>query len=294
MPRPNNSNANRQTIFVEDTRIINRESHPGNQHVLRLHAPTCAEHAKPGNFVHVRCDPMVPMRRPFSIMRTSPQEKWLEILFKVVGLGTRLLSIREPGEPLNLLGPIGRPFEPLRNRPRTLLLGGGVGIPPMIFLADVLRRDHHWKPFIIMGSEVPFPFNIKPSRLILRGIPPVVDAAMSMMEKGGIPSRLTSLQGFSGCFNGQVTDLAKYWLDRQHPQSLATVQVLACGPEPMLRAAANMAREYGLPCQVSLEEFMACAVGGCAGCAVRVNTKVGPAIKRVCVDGPVFDATQIF
>jgi dihydroorotate dehydrogenase electron transfer subunit len=170
-------------------------------------------------------------------MRTSPQEKWLEILFKVVGLGTRLLSIREPGEPLNLLGPIGRPFEPLRNRPRTLLLGGGVGIPPMIFLADVLRRDHHWKPFIIMGSEVPFPFNIKPSRLILRGIPPVVDAAMSMMEKGGIPSRLTSLQGFSGCFNGQVTDLAKYWLDRQHPQSLATVQVLACGPEPMLRAA---------------------------------------------------------
>jgi dihydroorotate dehydrogenase electron transfer subunit len=234
------------------------------------------------------------MRRPFSIMRTSPQEKWLEILFKVVGLGTRLLSIREPGEPLNLLGPIGRPFEPLRNRPRTLLLGGGVGIPPMIFLADVLRRDHHWKPFIIMGSEVPFPFNIKPSRLILRGIPPVVDAAMSMMEKGGIPSRLTSLQGFSGCFNGQVTDLAKYWLDRQHPQSLATVQVLACGPEPMLRAAANMAREYGLPCQVSLEEFMACAVGGCAGCAVRVNTKVGPAIKRVCVDGPVFDATQIF
>jgi dihydroorotate dehydrogenase electron transfer subunit len=294
MPRLNSYNANRQTIFVEDARIIGRESHPGNQHVLRLHAPICAEHAKPGNFVHVRCDPMVPMRRPFSIMRVSPHGKWLEILFKVVGRGTRLLSMREPGEHLNLLGPIGRPFEPLRNRPRTLLLGGGVGIPPIIFLAEVLRRDHHWKPFIIMGSEVPFPFNIKPSKIMLHGIPQNADTAMSMMENWGIPSRLTSLQGFSGCFNGQVTDLAKYWLDRQLPQSLTTVQVLACGPEPMLRAAADMAHKYGLSCQVSLEEFMACAVGGCAGCAVRVNTQVGPTIKRVCVDGPVFDAAQVF
>ena len=275
MPRPNKSNANRQTIFVEDARIIDREAHPGDQYVLRLHAPTCAVHAKPGNFVHVRCDPMVPMRRPFSIMRVSPQEKWLEILFKVVGLGTRLLSVREPGEYLNLLGPIGKPFEPVRNRPLALLLGGGVGIPPMIFLADVLRREHHWKPFIIMGSEVPFPFNIEPSKIMLSGIPQDVVASMSMMENWGIPSRLTSLQGFSGCFNGQITDLVKYWLDRQSPQSLATVQVLACGPEPMLRAAARTAHEYGLPCQVSLEEFMACAVGGCAGCAIRVITNSG-------------------
>jgi dihydroorotate dehydrogenase electron transfer subunit len=71
------------------------------------------------------------------------------------------------------------------------------------------------------------------------------------------------------------------------------VEIFACGPEPMLLAAAQLARDYSLPCQVSLEEFMACAVGGCAGCTVRVNTPSGPAMKRVCVDGPVFDAAMV-
>ena len=75
----------------------------------------------------------------------------------------------------------------------------------------------------------------------------------------------------------------------------AEVELFACGPTPMLKAIARVARRFGVPCQVSLEEFMACAVGGCAGCAVRVVTDAGgPAMKRVCVDGPVFDATAVF
>ena len=72
------------------------------------------------------------------------------------------------------------------------------------------------------------------------------------------------------------------------------MEIFACGPTPMLAAVARLAREFGLPCQVSLEEYMACAVGGCAGCAVQVETPEGPAMKRVCVDGPVFAAQAVF
>jgi dihydroorotate dehydrogenase electron transfer subunit len=78
------------------------------------------------------------------------------------------------------------------------------------------------------------------------------------------------------------------------PEQLQQVEIYSCGPHPMLEAVAQLAKEYDLPCQVSLEEFMACAVGGCAGCVVKVETDEGPAMKRVCVDGPVFNAYQVF
>ena len=84
------------------------------------------------------------------------------------------------------------------------------------------------------------------------------------------------------------------WLASLGPQELAEVEIFACGPTPMLKATAQLARRFAVPCQVSLEEFMACAVGGCAGCTVEVRTPEGPAMKRVCVDGPVFDAYTVF
>ena len=88
--------------------------------------------------------------------------------------------------------------------------------------------------------------------------------------------------------------MARTWLQGLDSQALAEVEVFACGPHPMLKAVAALAAEFTLPCQVSLEEFMACGVGGCAGCVVEVRTPEGPAMKRVCVDGPVFDARRVF
>jgi dihydroorotate dehydrogenase electron transfer subunit len=114
------------------------------------------------------------------------------------------------------------------------------------------------------------------------------------MEDWGIASRLASRAGFAGCFNGFVTELADAWLRTRPPEELREVEIFACGPTPMLASAARLARRYGVACQVSLEEFMACAVGGCAGCTVLVETPAGPAMKRVCVDGPVFDAYTVF
>ncbi|MCG5512289.1 dihydroorotate dehydrogenase electron transfer subunit [Ectothiorhodospira shaposhnikovii] len=287
--------SHRGTIFVEDAPILSHTAHPGDQHILRVQAPQCAAHARPGCFAHLQCDPQLPMRRPLSLMRVDPHEGWVEFLYKAVGKGTRLLARRQVGEKINLMGPIGKPFTlPHGDRPRALLLGGGVGIPPMVFLADAMRRDPVSEPFVIMGSEVPFPFKASPSRILVPGMPDGVIAAMPLLEDWGVPSRLTSLAGFPGCHEGYVTDLARHWLDALSPEQRRQVQVYACGPHAMLDACAALAREYHLPCQVSLEEYMACAVGGCAGCVVKVQTDQGSNMKRVCVDGPVFEAESVF
>ncbi|HHI93049.1 MAG TPA: dihydroorotate dehydrogenase electron transfer subunit [Gammaproteobacteria bacterium] len=285
----------RDTIFIEDANILERQAQAGNQVILRLHAPEIAAHALPGQFVHIQCDPALPMRRPLSLMRVNAKSGWVDILFKVLGTGTRLLSQHKTGDRLSVMGPIGKPFESHMKYSRPLLIGGGVGMPPMVFLADALREVKGiYQPFVIMGSEVPFPFKSQPSKIMVPGVPNEVIAAMPLMDDWGIASRLASQQGYPGCFEGYVTDLARSWLDALSEEQRKEVAVFACGPHPMLEAVAQLAREYRLPCQVSLEEFMACAVGGCAGCTVEVQTASGPAMKRVCVDGPVFDAKTVF
>jgi dihydroorotate dehydrogenase electron transfer subunit len=175
-------------------------------------------------------------------------------------------------------------------------VGGGVGIPPMVFLAESLtnRTDAAWKPLVLMGSEIPFPFQSRPSTILVPGIPDGVIACMPLLDGWNVPSRLATLAGFPGCFDGYVTDLATSWLSSLDERALSEVEMFACGPTPMLQATARVARRFGVPCQVSLEEFMACAVGGCAGCAVPVVTDAGLAMKRVCVDGPVFDANAVY
>jgi dihydroorotate dehydrogenase electron transfer subunit len=286
----------RGTIFVEEAEVRGHQEYPGRQYVIRLHAPRCAAAAVPGSFAHLSCDAELPMRRPLSIMLANATAGTIDILYKVVGPGLDKLSRQRVGTRLSLLGPIGRGFTTSTDRPRSLLIGGGVGIPPMIFLADALRRrtDGRWQSLVLMGSEIPFPFRARPSTLLIPGMPAGVIAGMPLLEDWGVPSRLASLAGFPGCYEGYVTALAEVWLATLEPQALGETAIYACGPTAMLKAAAGLARRYGVPAQVSLEEFMACAVGGCAGCAVPVVVDGALAMKRVCVDGPVFDADAVF
>jgi dihydroorotate dehydrogenase electron transfer subunit len=290
------SSSNRGSIFLEDARVLDQKAFDGGQHVLRVEAPKCAARATPGSFVHISVDPAIPMRRPLSIMRADVREGWIEMLYKVVGSGLHALTARKPGDTLSVLGPIGQGFTLHPHKPRTLLIGGGVGIPPMVFLADRLREDSRcaWKPLVLMGSEIPFPFRARPSQILVPGIPAGAIACMPMLDEWNIPSRLASKSDFPGCFDGFVTQLGDAWLASLGPAELAEVEIFSCGPTPMLKASAALARKYHVACQVSLEEFMACAVGGCAGCTVLVQTDDGPAMKRVCVDGPVFDAYKVF
>ena len=283
----------RATLLLEAATVLSAEHFEGDQHVLRLHSPGIAARALPGSFVHLRCDDALAMRRPMSLMRVSAKQGWCDVLFKVHGEGTRLLAARKAGDSLSLLGPIGQAFKCAAYKPRPLLIGGGVGIPPMIFLAEHMRRSGETvQPLVLMGSEAPFPFRAKPSAIMVPGLPPEVIASLPLLDDWHIASRLASRSGFAGCFDGFVTDLARAWLTRSEPVR-EQVEIFACGPTPMLRAVAALAREFALPCQISLEEYMACAVGGCAGCTVRIETAQGPAMKRVCVDGPVFEAASV-
>lgn len=289
-------NPHRGTIFVEDAEILGQQTFEADQYVLRLAAPKCARAAQPGSFIHLNCGEGLPMRRPLSIMRANAQQGTIEVLYKALGEGLHLLAHRKPGERLSVVGPIGQGFKPHIDYPRALLIGGGVGIPPMIFLAETIkeRSDAPWKPLVMMGSEVPFPFRARPSTILVPGMPDGVIAGMPLLDDWGIPSRLASWQDFPGCHQGFVTDLAAAWLQSLDAKILAEVEIFSCGPTPMLKAVAQVARRFNVPCQVSLEEYMACAVGGCAGCTVRVDTPQGPAMKRVCVDGPVFDSYTVF
>jgi len=287
--------AHRDTLLLEQARVMEQTAWPGEQYIMRMHSPAIAGRATAGSFVHMQCGPGLPMRRPLSIMQADADSGHIELLYKVVGEGTRLLSERVAGDELSLLGPIGKGFMPQPGRNRCLLIGGGVGMPPMIFLADALRRqDADIEQFVILGSEIPFPFEAMPSTLPVAGLAGKLNATMPLLEQWGIACRLASLQGFDGAHRGYVTDVARRWLDAMDAPQLEDTQVFACGPHAMLEAVAALAREYGLPCQVSLEEYMACGVGGCAGCTVKTATPDGMAMKRVCVDGPVFDADSVF
>jgi len=292
--------AHRGTILLEDARVLAHEHFEGDQHVLRLHSPRCAARATPGSFVHLRCADELAMRRPLSIMRAHATAGWIDLLYKVTGAGTRALARAQSGQSLSVLGPIGVGFTPHAQRPRVLAIGGGVGIPPMVFLTERLvdaaaaAGAPAWKPLVLMGSELPFPFRVRPSSIFVPGMPDEAIGCMPLLDEWSVPSRLATQSGFSGCFDGYVTDLARTWLASRSREQLAECEIFACGPTPMLAATARLAREFALPCQVALEEFMACAVGGCAGCVVAVHTALGTAMKRVCVDGPVFDAAAVF
>lgn len=288
---PGQRQPSRGTIALENAEVLRNEAYAGEQYVMRLRAPITAANAQPGSFVHLRCNTTLHMRRPMSVMRASPENGWIDILYKVHGRGTSHLSACQIGETLSTLGPIGKSFRLSRYRPNPLLIGGGVGIPPMIFLAEHMRIfNKELEPLVLMGSEIPFPFVARPSQVMAPGIPEGIIAAMPLLDDWGIASRLASRQGYPGCHDGYVTDLARIFLSNSDPQ---VTEIFACGPIAMLSAVASLAKDFNLPCEVSLEEYMACAVGGCAGCTVGIKTTHGLAMKRVCVDGPVFDAATV-
>jgi dihydroorotate dehydrogenase electron transfer subunit len=284
------------SIYTEIARVLRHESLHARQYLLRLDAPHCAESVLPGNFIHLSCSHNpYELKRPFSVLRASGSEGWIEILYKVVGKGTEKLSHAKIDDTLHCLGPIGNTFTLSENTKRPILLGGGVGIPPILFFAEHVKKNLHIQPFTIMGSEIPFPFKVQPSKIMIDGLPGEAIGAMTLLEDLGIPSRLTSKQGYSGCFNGYIHELADLWIQTLSNSDKDETEIFACGPEPMLRAVAELSYQHDIPCQLSLEEYMACAVGGCAGCTVTLTDSTGKNfMKRVCVDGPIFNANEVY
>ena len=285
--------SHRGTIFLEDGKVLSHASFTGDQHMLRIAAPQAAVRAAPGQFIHLRCDDDIPMRRPLSIQRADSQGGWIEVLYKPIGPGLRALKRVHEGDRLSLLGPIGQGFRmPPEQGARCVLIGGGVGIPPLLFLAEQLAKEQV-ETVAFMGSELPFPYLNQPSEFALP-TPAGATHNLSLLEDWGVPGRLASNSDLPGCYSGFVTGLAREWLKKLDDDQLKRCEIYSCGPAPMLQATQALARDFNLPTQLCLEEYMACAVGGCAGCAVELHTADGPAMRRVCVDGPVFDGYEVY
>lgn len=235
---------------------------------MGLAAPELAA-ARPGQFLTVRCGGGVApfLRRPFAVFKTDRSSGRIEILFSTVGEGTRWLADRRPGDVLDLLGPLGKPFEPPQPTGRAVLVAGGVGIASLYLLATELARNG-WRTSVLLGA---------PSAAAL--------LCRDDLEDLGAAVEVATDDGSEG-HKGPVTDL----LPRHLHEADA---VFACGPWLMLHKVAAMCKEARVPCQVSLDRRMACGTGACMGCVVQVRTGRGVQYKRVCKDGPVFPAEEI-
>ena len=291
---------------------------------MRLNSPSLSKVAQPGQFVHVLSapnsdsfgfDPL--LRRAFSIMNVGKDEEsekktTIEILFRVEGRGTKLLAQAQVGDEIDLIGPLGRPFDlspfgiyfdsnqslfhvkqsALQNR--AILVGGGVGVPPLAYLGDILSEN---------GVVVEAIIGARTEREII-----------GWNELSGCCGHLdvTTDDGSRG-HRGRVTDVLSESLGRAVEDRCAdAVVVYACGPLPMLRAVAQLCAQLGVKCQVSMEENMPCGIGVCNGCVVRVHPP-GETIhaqkslenefgehwsaynsyRRVCVEGPACWADEI-
>jgi dihydroorotate dehydrogenase electron transfer subunit len=288
-----------RTLRRHAARVIFNHALAGPQYQLHLEAPELAPVIQPGQFVHIVCDEALTLPRPFSVWFTDPEAGTVDILYKVVGAGTRALVHQGPGRVLPVLGPIGTPFTPPPPGSLAVLIGGGVGLPPVEFQARLLDAQG-WHTLLFVGLEGEVPFPVKRSRWKLP-IDDLAQAALAYLEERSIPNRLASLTPRKGFYHGYVTDLAEAFLTRLPEAERCKVYLYACGPFLMMREVARLAERFQLSGQVSLEEHMACAFGGCAGCVAPIRMAEpdvsGPAAsysyRRVCVDGPVFSLDQV-
>jgi dihydroorotate dehydrogenase electron transfer subunit len=256
----------------------------GAYQALTLVAPRIAEDARPGQFVHVLAgeDRSFPLRRPFSIHRVERPGAALgtvEIVFDVVGAGTRALARLRPHDVVDVLGPLGRAFTPPQEPAGCLLVGGGYGTAPLFFLATELRVRRCRVDFLVGAATA--------GRLL--------DAMEA--KRLGHSLTVTTDDGSAGR-RGLVTDPLPDLLART-----GAARLYACGPMPMLAAVSRVAAAAGVPCQVAVEEQMACGTGICFSCVLPVGGGSGPSeqgaepgatrMARSCLEGPVFDGAAI-
>lgn len=235
-------------VLVEKALLLSHTSLAGGQCIVRLQAPNIAAHAKPGSYIHLSEQISTP-RQALSIMRADAKQGWLELLYGSLADGAELLAESYVSQRVSIEGPLGTPFTMHQEKRRPLLIAAGVAMASMIFAAQTLRNNRHYSPFVILGSEVPFPFTAKPSQIMVPGMPAGVIAALPLLEDWGLASRLASAQGFAGCLDGRVDELAGYWLAALSEEQRAEVAIYCAGPQPVTQVVAELAQRYDLPCQ---------------------------------------------
>ena len=232
-------------------------------HLIDIDASHIAQKAKPGQFVNVSCGSDLLLRRPLSIHRIK-NSKQISLLFAVVGNGTKWLSQREKGENLDLIGPLGTGFSIQQQSRKLLLLAGGIGIAPLVFLAQSALGEGKMVKLLI-GARTKnclYPRKLLPE---------------------GIETFVTTEDGSEGR-SGKLTDIIGEYVDWAD-------QIYTCGPRAMYQTIAEQSGQWASPkpVQVSLEVRLGCGIGACYGCSIK--TKNG--MKKVCQDGPVFHLDEV-
>ncbi len=239
-----------------------------NSFLLALEVPRDFPRPGPGQFLHVAAPGPLTLRRPFSVAG-APEPGVVELLIELRGTGTRALASAPIGTRLSVLGPLGNGFTMPEEDETALLVAGGIGVAGLRYLADVL---------LAAGRRVVALVGARTSESLLHHVlPSALDG-----DRGVV--KLATDDGSVG-FRGTVCKL----LGREAAEEKGLARIYACGPPAMLRQVAALARSRRIPCEVLLEEIMACGVGACRGCVVPTTR----GYKTVCSDGPVFDATEL-
>ena len=249
----------------------NREVSPGFYR-MRVKSAYLAKNTRPGQFFEVRCpeESGAFLRRPLGAHKIN--KDGVEMLYEVAGKGTAALSGMKEGQELDIIGPLGNGFEMPKTKGQgqaVILVAGGIGVAPLVALAESLGKRGNMTA--IIGA-------CKKSHVL----------SESDMKKAGARVMIATEDGSKGV-RGLCTDLLTKAL--LAIKGKRTAIIYACGPVGMLKAIANIAGKNNIACQVSMEEHMACGVGVCLGCPVKMK-KTGE-YKMVCKDGPVFDAKEI-
>jgi len=254
---------------VPNAPVVSQDQTGESIYTLTIVSKEIAREAQPGQFAHLRCgksaDPL--LRRPLSINDVERDKGTVTFSYQVVGKGTQLLSELKAGETLDVIGPLGQGFKTDLRGKKVGIIGGGMGIAPLIFLGRELSRENQVQAFWGGRSE--------------GLLPPFVTAVE-------FPYAIATDDGSSGR-KGLVTELVAESLSQEKFDLL-----YACGPRLMLAAVARLAREYNIPLQVSLESVMACGVGACLGCTIKGRKQGKETQFKVCQDGPVFWAEEVF
>ena len=275
-------------------RILANEEVAPEHFRMSLEAPQIAGEARVGQFLHIRVvtgySPL--LRRPFSVHRIkgrklgpvdSQSPTGVEILYKVVGTGTKLLASRRRGEQLDILGPLGNGFKGTEAG-KVTLVAGGIGVAPLLALAEEIAERRLPQATIIIGART--------KELVL---------CEEDFKNLGIEVRVGTEDGSYGQ-KALASDLLNDLLSTLNfgvpTGGIASTAVYACGPGIMLKKISEITSEKKIPAQLSLEGRMGCGVGACLGCAVKVKNSKGKgegdfSYKRVCKDGPVFEANEV-
>jgi dihydroorotate dehydrogenase electron transfer subunit len=271
------------TMFHHTARVTEHLRLADRTFRVRLDCPDIAAAIRPGQFVMLRLpgtsDPL--LGRPFALYDTAldaaGKPVGFDVVYLVVGKMTGKLTGVEAGEPLEVWGPLGRPFLDVGTPERITFVAGGIGQTPFLAYARELLGTRGF------GGVAPRKRTDK-VKLYYGVRTAALAAGVDDFRAAGVEVHLASDDGSLG-FKGFVTQL----LESHGP----TAPLVGCGPEPMLHALTRLAAKWDVPCQVSLETPMACGVGICFSCVTKVKTVDGWDYKRVCVDGPVFETSQL-